>query len=345
MATAGGNGGGVGILAASLPLPRPPLPGRRPPWSGRPGMTAPPGAVRCGVSSDLVFFGLLPAAGAPPGGSHTRFTFEVTEHLCRLDGRLYGGAAIGASMAAASELTGRPALWMTTQFVSSVDQGATVTVDVEVLAAGRRTAQVRVTGHAGDGSVVFASLGATGDHKATGLSGTFDACPGVSPPEESTPLGNPFSRMAAAAGIDLPHVPEPAGFAVAVESRQPEITHHPDPGAGRECLWLRRRDSGPLTPAVVAYLADLIPSSVARAAGKLGGGTSRDNTIRVGNWTASDWVLLDMRPHFAVGGYGSGTALVWSDTGELLATASQTASMILFDPAALAEMLRSAADT
>lgn len=299
---------------------------------------------------DLAFFGLTPVDGlhdggpAAPGGS-ARFAFDVVEHLCRIDGLLYGGAAIGASMTVAAGITGRPALWMTTQFVSSVQRGATVTVDVDVLAAGRRTSQVRVTGTAADGSVVFASLGATGAHKTDGLTGNFDALPGVTPPAESQPLGNPFSRMADAAGIELPYVPEPKGFATAVESRQPVSTTPPDTGAGRECLWLRRRDGGTLTPAVVAYLADLIPSSVARAAGKLGGGTSLDNTFRVGTWVDTEWVLLDLRPHFAVGGYGTGTALLWSERGELLATASQTASMVLFDPAALAALLRPADTT
>jgi len=298
-------------------------------------------------ADDLGFFG-LEAVGAPPAAvpdpspTAARFTFEVVEHLCRIDGLLYGGAAIGASMTVAAELTGRPTLWMTTQFVSSVTRGATVTVDVEVLAAGRRTSQVRVSGTAADGSVVFASLGATGVHKADGLTGNFDAAPAVDGPHDAVPLGNPFSRMADAAGIELAVPPEPRGFAVAVESRQPTLGHHPDAGAGRECLWLRRRDGEPLTPAVVAYLADLVPSSVARAAGRIGGGTSLDNTFRVGTWVASEWVLLDLRPHFAVGGYGSGTALLWGEDGALLATASQTASMVLFDPAALAELLRAA---
>lgn len=310
------------------------------------------GTVRCGVPSDtspdLDFFGLHPTeppddgrhrlAGEPAATAH--YAFEVVEHLCRIDGLLYGGAAIGTSMTVAAALTGRPTLWMTTQFVSSVTRGAQVAVEVEVLAAGRRTSQVRVTGTAPDGSVVFASLGATGAHKTNGLTGNFDAAPLVSPPGESSPLGNPFSRMADAAGIELPHLPEPRGFATAVESRQPTLSSHPDPGAGRECLWLRRRDGGPLTPAVVAYLADLVPSSVARAAGRLGGGTSLDNTFRVGTWIDTEWVLLDFRPHFAVGGYGSGTALLWTEDGELLATAAQTASMVLFDPAALAELLR-----
>ena len=296
------------------------------------------------MTSDLDFFGLAPAPDTGSGRDRVRYRLEVTEHLCRLDGKLYGGAAIGASMAGATQLTERPTLWMTTQFVSSVDRGAIVVVDVEVLAAGRRTAQVRVTGTAPDGSVVFASLGATGALKSDGLTGDFDARPEVSAPADSPTLGNPFSRMADAAGIELPHLPEPRGFGVAVETRHPDVSRHPDPGLGRECLWLRRRDGGPLTPAVVAYLADLIPSSVARAAGQLGGGTSLDNTFRVGRWVDTDWVLLDMRPHFAVGGYGTGTALLWSEGGELLATASQTASMILFDPATLTEMLRAATD-
>ncbi len=285
-------------------------------------------------AADLRFFG-LETTGAPagdePGSSATaaRFTFDVVEHLCRIDGLLYGGAAIGASMTVAAELTGRPTLWMTTQFVSSVTRGATVTVDVEVLAAGRRTSQVRVTGTAPDGSVVFASLGAAGVHKPDGLTGNFDAAPTVASPGD-------------AAGIDLAVPPEPRGFAVAVESRQPALSHHPDAGAGRECLWLRRRDGEPLTAAVVAYLADLVPSSVARAAGRIGGGTSLDNTFRIGTWVDSEWVLLDLRPHFAVGGDGTGTSQLWREWGELLAQASQTASMVLFDPAALAELLRAA---
>lgn len=304
------------------------------------------------ASTDLDFFGLHPTEpppnerrsghGVPTATAH--YAFEVIEHLCRIDGLLYGGAAIGASMTVASVLTDQPALWMTTQFVSSVTRGAQVAIEVEVLAAGRRTSQVRVTGTAPDGSVVFASLGATGLHKANGLTGNFDAAPSVSPPEESLPLDNPFSRMADAAGIELPRLPEPRGFFTAAESRQPTLTSHPDPGAGRECLWLRRRDGVPLTPAVVAYLADLVPSAVARAAGRLGGGTSLDNTFRVGTWVDTEWVLLDLRPHFAVGGYGTGTAVLWSEHGELLATAAQTASMVLFDPAALAALLRNAND-
>jgi acyl-CoA thioesterase len=60
----------------------------------------------------------------------------------------------------------------------------------------------------------------------------------------------------------------------------------------------------------------------------LGAGTSLDNTIRIGAAAETEWILLDMRPNLAVGGYGHGVANVWTEDGRLLAVASQTASMM-----------------
>ena len=61
----------------------------------------------------MEFLGLI--AGSGPG----RFHFDVVDRLARLDGRLYGGAAIALSVAATEVLTERPALWMTTQYMST----------------------------------------------------------------------------------------------------------------------------------------------------------------------------------------------------------------------------------
>ena len=71
--------------------------------------------------------------------------------------------------------------------------------------------------------------------------------------------------------------------------------------------------------------------SVAHALGVVTGGTSLDNTIRIGSFVGTEWVLLDLRPHLAAGGYGHGVANIWSEDGHLLATASQTAAMRPFD--------------
>jgi acyl-CoA thioesterase II len=267
-------------------------------------------------------------------GGTNRFEFTVADHLSRLDGKLYGGTAIAASVAAAEQVSDRPALWMTTQFVSTTGLDSKISVQVEVLAPGRRTHQVSVTGTDAQGQVIFASLGATGHHAPDGLTGEFESRPEVGPPESGEVWSSPFIGMARGAGIDPSVLPLPAGvgFSRAVDLRHPEIRHHPDPGPGRVCVWARRTDGGPVTAAVAAYLADMVPMAVARAHGVVAMGTSLDNTIRIGTYVQSEWVLIDLRPHLAAGGYGHGIAHVWSETGQLMATASQTASMRPFDP-------------
>lgn len=279
---------------------------------------------------DADFFGLTPADGSGT------FRFRVENRLARLDGHLYGGTAIAVSIVAGELVSGRPVRWMTTQFVATAAPDAEITVTAEVLAPGRRTNQLRVTGTDGSGAVMFASLGASGLDRSDGLHGTFENPPGVDPPEDSEPWSSPFRAMVRHAGVelDLPEGPNDLGFNSVVEFREPSIRTHPDPGPGRICMWVRRRDDGPFTPALAAFVADMVPLSVAAACGVLAGGVSLDNSIRIGEFPDTDWVLLDLRPHLATSDYGHGAAHLWSRDGRLLATASQSASMIRFDPSA-----------
>jgi acyl-CoA thioesterase len=114
--------------------------------------------------------------------------------------------------------------------------------------------------------------------------------------------------------------------------RAAEVLDHPDAGPGRICMWLRRKDREAVSPALAAFMADMVPMSVALACGAMAGGTSLDNSIRIGTFVETEWILLDLRPHLAAGDYGHGSAHIWSEGGHLMATASQTASMIRFDP-------------
>ena len=281
--------------------------------------------------SDSSFLGL----GAEGDG---RFRFVVEDRLSRMDARLYGGTAIAVSIATAEELTRRPVLWMTTQFVATAAQDAEIAVHAEVLAPGKRTNQVRITGTDASGSAVFASLGATGHHREGGMTGEFERMPTVAPPAAADVADNPFSVMAKAAGVDRPETspapsfPRDTGFASVIEMRAAEVIEHPDAGPGRVCMWLRRKDGEAITPALAAFMADMVPMSVALACGAMAGGTSLDNSIRIGTFVDTEWILLDLRPHLAAGDYGHGSAHIWSETGHLMATASQTASMIRFDP-------------
>lgn len=287
------------------------------------------------MTSDAEFLGLVAERDAPG-----RFRFTVEDRLSRMDARLYGGTAIAVSIATAEALTGRPVLWMTTQFVATAAQGTEISALAEVLAPGKRTNQVRITGTDPSGTAVFASLGATGHHREGGMTGEFERMPKVAPPDEGESAANPFAVMAKAAGVERPEspamvapsFPRDTGFASVVEMRAAEVLDHPDAGPGRICMWLRRKDRHPVTPALAAFMADMVPMSVALACGAMAGGTSLDNSIRIGTFVPTEWMLLDLRPHLAAGDYGHGSAHIWSEDGHLMATASQTASMIRFDP-------------
>ena len=292
-------------------------------------LTTEPDLTTADLTTDTGFLGLV--ADHEPG----RFSFTVENHLSRQDGRLYGGTAIAVSIAVAEAISERAALWVTTQFVSTAPGGARVSVLGEVLAPGRRTNQFRVTATDDEGAVMFASLGATGHHRPDGLTGSFDRRPEVARPEESADSGGPFVAMLRNAGVtEIPELPRDVGFSSVVEFREPEVRDHPDAGPGRMCMWCRRRDRVPLTPAMVAFVADMVPLSIAHGAGVVAGGVSLDNTVRFAATEPSEWVLLDLRGHFASGGYGYGTAHLWSESGQLLATASQTATMFEFDSSA-----------
>jgi acyl-CoA thioesterase len=53
-------------------------------------------------------------------------------------------------------------------------------------------------------------------------------------------------------------------------------------------------------------------------------GRSLDNTLRVARLSPTAWVLCDVRIHALINGYAQGVAFLWSQDGELLATASQS---------------------
>jgi acyl-CoA thioesterase len=100
-------------------------------------------------------------------------------------------------------------------------------------------------------------------------------------------------------------------------------------GDNRVAVWGRMREQ-PHTRATISFLADMVPTSVVRAAGFMGAGTSLDNSMRFGRFTETEWILLDFDPWFAAGGYLHGGARVWAQDGTLLGFASQTASEIVW---------------
>jgi acyl-CoA thioesterase len=210
---------------------------------------------------------------------------------------------------------------VTTQFVAPAPNGHVIEMQTDVLASGKRTAQVRVTATI-DGEVMYASLGSVGIPRDHGLTGQFETMPVVTPPDGSAPrMHGPRAEA-----------PTEPGWARECEYLVPQILETQRGGAGTMAMWTRFRSGRPMSPAQIAFAADMVPVAIARGAGKMGAGTSLDNSMRFAGGSDSEWVLLELQGNMASGGYGHGIVRVWSQSRKLLAVGSQTASMIyMFD--------------
>jgi acyl-CoA thioesterase len=262
--------------------------------------------------SDIALLGLDVADDGQSG------RFEVRSGLVRHDGALYGGTGLAVSVAAMEAATDRPVLWASTQFVGQPYLGATVEWSVERLAVGKRAAQLLVRATTADG-VAFVAIGSTGI-PTDGLTGQYADPPKVGAPDAAPP------RVSS-----LPMTPNPDSWTMLAELREAEVLEDDGPTVA---FWARLRGGGAFTPAAIAFVADMVPLSVARAAGKMGAGSSLDNSMRFrGGAVDAEWVLLDLQGDFAHGGFGHGTVRMWTEDGVLLATGSQSASMrYLFEP-------------
>ena len=236
-----------------------------------------------------------------------RWSFELVPSLTRPDGKLYGGTGVAVLIATAEAETGRDALWSTVQFVGSAEVGERIECRLEVLAQGRRTSQVRLTASVGD-RLVLAGIGSTGIHRDDAVEGQMPAMPEVPGPDEATAWGRHHG----------------SGWMQHAELRQ---------ATESGSMWARSL-VGSHTRATIAFIADMVPTSVVRAVGLVGGGTSLDNSVRFGRLVDTEWVLLDMDPWLASGGYLHGGARIWAEDGTLVGVASQTAAAMAWPPAA-----------
>jgi acyl-CoA thioesterase len=104
------------------------------------------------------------------------------------------------------------------------------------------------------------------------------------------------------------------------------------PGSGHSAMWARLPDVLDMSAATLAVLGDYVPFGVGQALGKMAGGTSIDNTLRVARLVSTEWVLLDIQVHTVQNGFGHGLVHLWSEDGTLLAIASQSCIVRFWSP-------------
>jgi acyl-CoA thioesterase len=247
---------------------------------------------------------------------YSKVHFELVPGLARHDGGLYGGTAIAVSVAAMEAATQRGVLWITTQYVATAQLGNVVECSVDVLASGRDISQVQVTGRS-NGQVMFVSIGSTATPRPGGFAGQFQTMPLVSAPEDSELMNFEFGRPG-----DI------KGFGEQVEYLGARTLGPPE-SAPTMALWARVLGGHAITPAAIAFVADMVPPAVVRASGMFGGGISLDNALRFGPIPDGlEWVLLDLRGVMSHGAHGHGTVAVWSPDGHLLAIGGQSTNVL-----------------
>lgn len=219
---------------------------------------------------------------------------------------------MGAAIEVLEQVTGRPLVWASAQFLSLARPPAVFVIDVEEVSRGRQISQARARATV-DGKEILTVTAALGSRPGFDLRGSWAERPAVPPPDACRPRqllesfrGTLIERldMRVANGRDPDELPGP-------------------PGTGRSAMWVRLPDVG-VSPATLAVIGDFVAYGMSQATGQRAGGNSLDNTLRVAHRSPTEWVLADVQVHALTDGFAHGLLHLWAEDGALLGTASQS---------------------
>jgi acyl-CoA thioesterase len=260
--------------------------------------------------------------GLAPTDDPLRWQLPVTPGLSTPGRFLFGGCGLAAGVEAMEIVTSRPCVWATAQYLSYAPTGTVVDFEVIEAVRGHQVSQARAVGRV-DGTEILTVNAALG-RRSVPAEGEWAERPHVPPPEDCE-RREAFFRVGTAPPAIEGTVFERLEVRLARGRQAAELDG--TPGDGRCALWTRMHDVLEPSAAVLAVFGDHLPSGLAQALGRSGGGRSLDNTIRVARLVPSEWVLVDMRIHSVHAGFGHGVAHLWAEDGTLLGTASQSASV------------------
>jgi acyl-CoA thioesterase len=256
----------------------------------------------------------VPFLGLEPGRDGLHWRLPVSPRLTTGGDFLFGGAGLGAGVAALEGSTGRPLVWATAQYLSFARPGTVVDYDVTVASAGHQTTQARVVASV-DGTEILTVNAALGAREWEGAPQWAER-PEVPSPDDCPPQEHRDGHEGRI------HTTIETRLAMGRQRSEMDGT----PGTGRSALWARVPGMD-CSSALLGLVGDYVPFGVGQALGQRAGGRSLDNTIRVARIVPTEWVLLDVRVHAVANGYGHGLVHLWAQDGTLLGTASQTCAV------------------
>lgn len=229
---------------------------------------------------------------------------------------LFGGAALGAAIAAVERSCARPVVWATAQYVSFARPPGPVVFQVEPLVEGRETSQARVRALVDDREIicVSAALGSrSGAERHIWLS-----APDAPTPQDCPPLETPNLHW--------------DNLTNRFERRVAPPTARPGEPDGRRVMWVRHSQGYPVDRPMLAVIADFVSQGLRPNVGENVFGNSLDNTIRFVDEAPTEWVLCDIRIEAVARGMAHGAMHLYTQDGVLLAIASQTLILRLRPP-------------
>ncbi len=251
-------------------------------------------------------------------GDDRHWRMEVRRGLCTPGDFLFGGCGLGAAVVALERASGRPAIWATSQYLAFAPLDSTLDIEVILAVEGRHVTQGRAVARV-DGSEILTVNAALGGGEVD-LEAVWVSPPPVPPPLECPPRVLP--AMFRNSILDSVEVRVAKGRAMADLDGTP--------GEPETALWARV--PGHLEPSAgtLAIFGDYVAGALGAPLGRHIMGRSLDNTIRVVGLAPTEWVLCDIRMHAVSRGFGQGMAFLWSEDGQLLATASQSQTVRLW---------------
>lgn len=251
--------------------------------------------------------------GLQPTRDPARWRLPVVPAVSSAIGALFGGCALAAAVEAMEAVGRRPLIWATAQFLGYAHPPAVVEVTVAEVVRGRHVSQARAT-LAADSQPIAEVVAALGERPEE-VRHEWMAPPPVAPPHACPP------RRLAARQRDT--------VMARIETRLARGRHLDElpgpPGDGHSALWVRVPDLE-LGAGLLAIVGDFVPFGISQATGRLLGGNSLDNTLRVVEVAGStSWILVDVHVQAIARGHAHGLVHLWSEDGRLLGTAAQTA--------------------
>ena len=256
--------------------------------------------------------------GMEPVGDNLHWQMEVKPQLTTPGNFLFGGCGLGAALVALEGASGRPTVWATGQYLSNASTHAILEWEVNLAVEGGHVTQGRAVGRVDDREILTVNAALGRDELE--VSGIWAEPPKVPSPEECPPRYLP--------AIFRNTIMDKVEVRTAKGRMFDEMNG--EPGSPDSALWARV--PGHLSPsaATLAIFGDYVSGAISQPIGRRAMGRSLDNTLRVVQLRDTEWVLCDIRMHALIGGYGQGIAFLWSQEGELLATASQSIAVRLW---------------